>query len=75
MPKMKGTRKFGTKRYTLKWDSATFTTYHDPDSKAGIAEKKYMAKVWARDYTNNDWTVKITTYRGGKDFKVWASPK
>jgi len=72
---MKTTHKFGNKRYVLKWDSATFTTYHDPDSKASIAEKKRMAKVWAKDYTSDNWTAKITTYRGGKDFKVWALPK
>jgi len=73
--KQKDTRKFGKKRYVLKWDSATFTTYHDFDSKAGIAEKKAMAKVWLKDYTNDNWTAKITTYNHGKDFKVWALPK
>jgi len=59
----------------LKWDSATFATYHDPDSQAGIAEKKRMAKVWAKDYDNVNWESRITVYNGGRDFKVWAVPK
>ena len=69
------TRKFGRNRYTLKWDSATFTTYRDPDSKAGVAEKKAIAKMWLGDYTSDDWSAKMTTYRGGKDFKVWVLPR
>lgn len=72
---VKKTRKFGKKRYTLKWDSVTFNTYHNPDSKAGIAEKKRIAEMWAGDYDDINWQSKITTYRGGKEFKVWALPR
>ena len=69
------TRKFGSKRYILKWDSATFTAYRDPDSKAGIAEKKTVAKMWLKDYTDDNWQAKMTTYNKGRDFKVWALPR
>ncbi len=73
--RIKDTRKFGNKRYVLKWDSATFRTYHDPNTVASVAEKKRIAKLWLGDCNNNDWQAKMTTYRGGKDFKVWALPR
>jgi hypothetical protein len=69
------TRKFGNRRFVLKWDSATFITYHDPSSVVGVAEKKKMAKVWLKDYNDVNWMAKMTAYRGGKDFKVWALPR
>ena len=77
--RIKDTHKFGNKRYVLKWDSATFTTYHSPNSVSGVAEKKRMAKYVLSTYRggtgHDDWWAKITTYRGGKDFKVWALPR
>lgn len=75
MPKIKGTRKFGRKQYTLKWDSATFTSHYHPDHVKSIAEKKSNAKLWAKDYKGRGYDTEITTYRGGKEFKVWVCPK
>ena len=71
----KGTRKFGKKRYALKWDSVTFGTYGDPDSARSVAKKKSNAKLWVKDYTDRGYDTKITTYRGGKEFKVWTLPR
>ena len=73
--RMEATRKFGKRRFVLKWDSSTFTTYHAPGSVAGIAEKKRMAKMWVKDYDNDNWESRITIYNKGRDFKVWALPR
>ena len=68
------TQKFGKSWYVLIWDSATFGTYDDPNSRRSIAEKKGVAKLWSDDYIARDYRTKITSYRSGKDFKVWGLP-
>ena len=69
------TRKFGKKRFVLKWDSASFTTYRSRYSAASTAELRRIAKLWLKDYTNDDWQAKMTTYHDGKEFKVWVLPR
>jgi hypothetical protein len=74
--RIKGTRKFGKLRYTLKWNSSSVDIGPwSPSNKKVISEKKMIAKMWAADYFDKEWDSKITTYNGGKDFKVWIYPK
>ena len=65
----KNTRKFGKERYKLLWDSSTFDA---PDTKATIKEKKRIANMYAKDYRNRGYKVRITSTV--KNFKVWGLP-
>jgi len=69
---IKGTRKFGKKRYVLKWDSGTFEA---PDTKATVSEKLRVAKLYLMDYSSRGYYVKMTKYNKGKDVKVWVLGK
>ena len=71
----KESRKFGKKRFVLIWDSATFRTARNPDTKAAIQEKLHMAQMHVRDYIDRGYHVNKTTYNKGRDFKVWGLPK
>jgi len=64
------TRKFGKKRYVLKWDSRFFNA---PDTKAGMKEKRRVALLYVADYRNRGYLVRLT--QSGKNFKVWILPR
>ena len=72
MPKIKGTRKFGKKRYVLKWDSKTFNA---PDTKASVQEKLRIAKLYLADYKSEGYFVRLTRYNNNKDVKVYVLGK
>ena len=68
--RIKGTRKFGRKRYNLIWDSETFDA---PNTKVAIREKKNIANLYASDYRGRGYNIRITS--SGDNFKVWGLPK
>jgi len=71
MERVKGTRKFGKKRYVLKLATGKLG---DRDNWK-TSEIRALVKHEVARFTSGGYVVKTTRYNHGRDIKVWVLPR